>query len=54
MTRPILITAIFLIMAIAGFSQTPAVGYEIDAYNGQTIVTCDGSFFDSGGFAENC
>jgi len=31
-----------------------APGYHIDEVNGQTIYTCEGNFFDSGGFIEHC
>jgi hypothetical protein len=46
--------SIFSLVVQMAFAQHPATGYEIDDYNGQTITSCDGSFFDSGGFAENC
>ncbi|MFH1320452.1 MAG: hypothetical protein ABII90_07355 [Bacteroidota bacterium] len=45
---------IFATLIQFSFSQTPATGYHIDDVDGQTILGCSGSFFDSGGFAENC
>lgn len=41
---------IILLLLIAGkysFSQA----YEIDDYDGQTVITCSGPFYDSGGAA---
>ncbi|MBN2683527.1 MAG: hypothetical protein JXR58_13615 [Bacteroidales bacterium] len=45
---------IFALSIQLSFGQTPAEGYQIDDINGQTIYGCEGAFFDSGGFAENC
>ncbi|MBN2669924.1 MAG: hypothetical protein JXR60_11955 [Bacteroidales bacterium] len=35
-------------------AQDWAEGFHIDEVDGQTIYTCEGNFFDSGGFAEHC
>jgi hypothetical protein len=45
---------VFVLAIQAAFSQTPAIGLQIDDINGQTLYLCEGAFFDSGGFAENC
>ena len=34
-------------------AASPSSGYEIDAYNGQTVNTCSGNFYDSGGSGSN-
>lgn len=46
--------SIFSLIVQLAVAQHPAVGYMIDDYNGQTITSCTGDFFDSGGFAEDC
>lgn len=40
--------AIAVAFCLAAFTAD-AQSYEIDAYNGQTVTTCSGTFYDSGG-----
>lgn len=47
--KKILVLFLALLMSFSVNSQV----YEIDAVNGQTITTCGGTFYDSGGLAGN-
>gem|GEM_PF-3072896 len=44
----------FLLFAPHLIWAQAAPGYHIDEVDGQTIYTCEGNFFDSGGFIEHC
>ncbi|MFH2143209.1 MAG: hypothetical protein ABIJ97_12350 [Bacteroidota bacterium] len=43
---------IFILILFSGYSFSQ--DYLINTVNGQTINTCVGNFYDSGGFAPNC
>ena len=46
--------ALFIVLApFIVFSQAPPTSYNIDIVNGQTISTCTGYFYDSGGSGGN-
>ncbi len=48
------LTKIFIVLILIAFSQSSfSQTYEIDTYDGQTVTTCSGNFYDSGGSSGN-